>query len=208
LGSREFFGRNFAVSPAVLDPRPDTECVVELALDMIRDKVRCKFLDIGTGSGAIALTLAAERPQWTGVALDVSEEALSVAKTNASTLNVASRLEFVCASWFPPGSEKFDLIVSNPPYIGTGEIAGLSPDVRLYDPALALDGGADGLVAYRMIANGAGARLVSDGCLVVEIGAGQDSDVEACFAAKGFQLSSSRRDLGSHIRGLAFTLAR
>ena len=152
------------------------------------------------------MTLAAERPQWTGLALDVSEEALAVAKANATTLQMSGRLAFVSASWFPPGDSKFDLIISNPPYITSSDIPGLSADVRLYDPLLALDGGTDGLDAYRAIAQGAGARLFPNGLVVVEIGAGQDADVEAIFTAQGFALKSSRRDLGGHIRGLAFAV--
>jgi release factor glutamine methyltransferase len=208
LGAREFYGRNFTVSPAVLDPRPDTEVVVELALDLMGPKPGCRFLDIGTGSGAIALTLAAERPTWTGIALDLSPEALAVAEANATALKVGQRLEFVAGSWFPPDGATFDLIISNPPYIGSGEIPGLSPDVRLYDPLLALDGGADGLDAYRAIAAGAGARLQPEGLVVVEIGAGQAGDVEATFKAHGFSLKSSRNDLGGHIRGMAFAVGR
>ena len=208
LGSREFYGRNFAISPLVLDPRPDTECVVDLALDLMKGRDECCFLDIGTGSGAIAVTLVAERPRWKGVALDVSQEALAVAKFNATALKLAGRLEFVCASWFPPEPGKFDFIISNPPYIGSAEIPKLAPDVRLYDPLLALDGGADGLEAYRTIAQGAGNRLTPNGFVVVEIGAGQADDVEAIFVVNGFSLSTSRVDLGGHIRGLAFTMAR
>jgi release factor glutamine methyltransferase len=208
LGTREFYGRSFLVSPAVLDPRPDTEAVVELALEVMGSRSSCRFLDIGTGSGAIAVTLAAERPSWTGVALDISKNALDIAEANATSLKVAARLQFICANWFPPGIERFDLIISNPPYIRAGDIGSLAPDVRLYDPVLALDGGVDGLEAYRMIAQGAGNRLATEGFVVVEIGAGQADDVEAVFVGKGFSLVSSRRDLGSHVRGLAFGAGR
>ena len=204
LGVREFYGRSFKVSPAVLDPRPDTETVIELALDVMKGRMVCRFLDIGTGSGAIAITVAGERPQWRGVALDISEAALAVAQVNAEALVVATRLEFVTGNWFPSGSDTFDLIISNPPYIISSAIAELSPDVRDYDPVLALDGGPDGLDAYRVIAQGAGARLSAQGLVVVEIGAGQETDVEAIFEGQGFSLVSSRRDLGTHIRGLAF----
>ena len=204
LGSREFYGRNFAVSPAVLDPRPDTEVVVALALEIMGTKAKVCFLDIGCGSGAIGITLAAERHDWTGVAIDVSRDALAVAEANAKALNIGKRLEFAEASWFPADDRKFDLIISNPPYIGTLEIAALAADVRLYDPVLALDGGVDGLHAYRMIAQGAGARLMPQGSLVVEIGAGQEGQVQAIFKDHGFFLLQSRLDLGGHVRGLAF----
>lgn len=204
LGMREFYGRSFKVSPAVLDPRPDTEAVVDLALEVMKGRDECHFLDIGTGSGAIAVTLTAERPLWTGVALDISQAALDIAEVNAASLKVAGRLQFIYANGFPPGLERFDVIISNPPYISSGEIPGLSPDVRLYDPLLALDGGIDGLEAYRMIAEGAGKRLLRSGSVVVEIGAGQAKDVEAIFGVNRFSLSSSRKDLGGHIRALAF----
>ena len=206
LGAREFYGRNFRVSPAVLDPRPDTEVVADLALEVMGRHPNCRFLDIGTGSGVLSVTLAAERSQWSGVALDVSEEALAMAQANAAATQVDTRLEFVCANWFPPGDHKFDLIISNPPYISSGEIPALAPDVRLYDPVLALDGGDHGLEAYRVIAQQAKARLLSAGFVVVEIGAGQASDVEAIFKAQGFALASSKRDLGGHIRGLGFAV--
>lgn len=207
LGVREFYGRSFSISSAVLDPRPDTEVVVELALEVMGSRSPCRFLDIGTGSGAIAVTLTAERPSWTGVALDISQAALDIAEVNATSLKVAGRLQFICANGFPPVLEKFDLIISNPPYISSGEIPALSPDVRLFDPLLALDGGADGLEAYRVIAQGAGGRLSARGFVVVEIGAGQASGVEAIFGKAGFSLFSSRKDLGGHIRGLAFTMS-
>ncbi len=200
LGSREFYGREFRVTPAVLDPRADTECVVDLALGLIKDP--CTFLDIGTGSGAIAITLCAERKDWKGVASDVSQQALDVATDNASTHDVKHQLQFHCASWFDGVSERFDLIISNPPYIKSD--AALMPDVKNFDPHLALFGGQDGLDAYRAIAKRAASHLKSNGFVVVEIGADQEVEVANIFAANRFKHVASAKDLAGHVRGLAF----
>jgi release factor glutamine methyltransferase len=200
LGSREFYGRKFYVTPDVLDPRGDTECVVALALDRLKHPAR--FLDLGTGSGAIAVTLCAERPDFNGVASDVSEAALKVAETNAIINDVAGRLSFHHGSWFDGLAEKFDLLISNPPYIKAPAV--LMPDVMNYDPHLALFGGDDGLEAYRAIAAGAAAQLLPKGIVVVEIGAGQEADVVAIFAARNFKLVETARDLSGHVRGLKF----
>jgi release factor glutamine methyltransferase len=200
LGSREFYGRKFYVTPDVLDPRADTECVVALALAMVKHPAR--FLDLGTGSGAIAVTLCAERADFSGVASDVSAAALKVAENNAIENGVVGRLSFHRGSWFEGLSEKFDLIISNPPYIESS--APLMPDVLNYDPHLALFGGDDGLDAYRAIAAGAAAQLLPKGVVVVEIGAGQEADVDALFAAQKFELMETARDLAGHVRALKF----
>ncbi|MFO1035003.1 MAG: peptide chain release factor N(5)-glutamine methyltransferase [Hyphomicrobiales bacterium] len=204
LGWNEFYGRRFIVSQHVLDPRPDTETLIELAKDLVKIPAP-RVLDLGTGSGAILLTLLAEWPQAIGMAVDISPEALEVARQNAPALNVAARCDFSHGAWFEAVSGRFDLIVSNPPYIPAGDIAALEPDVREHDPLLALDGGADGLTAYRAIAAGASPYLNTDGLLILEIGAGQRVDVEAIFASHGFTLIEARRDLGGHERALAFT---
>lgn len=202
LGEREFYGRVFRVTPDTLDPRPDTETIIEAALGLMPRAAR--LLDLGTGTGAIAITLLAERPQATGVATDVSPAALAVARDNAARLGVADRLTLLEGSWFTPVSGTFDIILSNPPYIPEGEIAGLSPDVRNFDPGLALSGGTDGLDPYRIIAGSAAAHLVAGGHVLVEIGAGQADDVEAIFGAAGFRPAGRHRDLGQHERCLAF----
>ena len=200
LGSREFYGRVYRVTPAVLDPRADTECVVELALELIKDT--CTFLDMGTGSGAIAITLCAERKNWKGVASDISQQALDVAKDNALANTVGQQLQFHCASWYEGLDEPFDLIISNPPYIKSD--ATLMPDVKDFDPHLALFGGEDGLDAYRAIAEGAASHLKSNGFVVVEIGAGQNDDVVNIFSAQNLKMVKSANDLSGHTRGLAF----
>lgn len=202
LGEREFHGRAFRVTPDTLDPRPDTETLVETVLALMpRDG---RFLELGAGTGAVAITLLAERPEARGVATDVSAAALAVARDNAGRHGVADRLVLQEGSWFAPVSGLFDVILSNPPYINSAEIAGLSPDVRNFDPRLALDGGPDGLEAYRAIAAGAASHLVPAGHAVVEIGAGQAPGVTAVFVAAGFNPAGQSQDLGGHIRCLAF----
>jgi release factor glutamine methyltransferase len=202
LGEREFYGRSFIVTPATLDPRPDTETLIDAALSLMPPRAR--ILDLGTGTGAIAVTLLAERPDASGVATDLSPEALAVAARNAALNGVADRLRLLEGSWFTPVSGVFDIIASNPPYIPVGDIAGLSPDVRNFDPRLALVGGDDGLDPYREIARNAARHLAERGHVLVEIGAGQADDVEAIFAAAGFTSHTRHRDLGGHVRCLAF----
>lgn len=202
LGEREFHGRVFRVTPDTLDPRPDTETLVEAALALMPRAGR--FLELGVGTGAVTVTILAERPQALGVATDVSAAALAVAAENAGRHGVADRLSLLEGDWFRPVTGVFDIIVSNPPYIPAADLAGLSPDVRCFDPRLALDGGKDGLDAYRAIATGAAAHLVPGGHVVLEIGAGQGPDVAAVFAAAGFLPVGQHRDLGGHVRCLAF----
>jgi release factor glutamine methyltransferase len=204
LGTREFFGRNFRVTPAVLDPRADTETLIEAALALARGKGPRRILDLGTGSGAIAVTLLAELPGAIAVATDLSAAALDVAKSNAGVLGVADRASFMQANWFDGVDGQFDLIVSNPPYIALGDIAGLAADVRDFDPVRALDGGPDGLEAYRRIASGAGDHLGPEGHVVLEIGAGQEARVNGLFEARGFASESRHFDLAGHVRCLVF----
>lgn len=205
LGSREFYGRSFRVTPDVLDPRADTETLIGAALGLVKGKAPLRILDLGTGSGAIVVTLLAELPGATAVASDLSAAALAVAKGNAEALGVAGRASFVQANWFEGIDGRFDLIVSNPPYIPLGDIAGLAPDVREFDPARALDGGPDGLEAYRRLAGGAGSHLAPQGHVVLEIGAGQENAVNNLFRAEGFDRESRHFDLSGHVRCLVFT---
>ena len=156
LGRREFYGREFIVTPDVLDPRPDTEAVVDLALDVVKSRglsgQALSIADIGTGSGILIVTMLAELPNARGMATDISPAALDVARRNAEMLGVADRVSFVATTGLDGCQGPFDLVISNPPYISTGEIAGLERDVKDFDPPLALDGGADGLSVYREIA--------------------------------------------------------
>ncbi|MCA0434856.1 MAG: peptide chain release factor N(5)-glutamine methyltransferase [Proteobacteria bacterium] len=206
LGWREFYGRRFAVTPDVLDPRADTESLVELALTLCTPPPK-RILDIGSGSGAIIVSLLAEWPGARGVAVDISTAALEMTQRNAAALGVASRLTCLEGSIFAPVSGRFDLIVSNPPYIPAADVEALAPDVRAYDPHLALDGGTDGLSAYRIIAAGAAAHLEARGLVVVEIGCGQQGDVKAVFSASGMSFVKSKHDLAGVERALAFVCA-
>ena len=205
LGVREFYGRLFQVSPAVLDPRADTETIIELTLQLMGQEPM-RILDLGTGSGAIAITLLAERPNWSGIAADLSSDALEIAKANSTALGVTGRLAFHNGTWFDGISEKFDLIVSNPPYIPHSDIFVLSLEVQNFDPHLALNGGGDGLEAYRAIAAGSAKYLNSKGLVILEIGAGQGADVTQIFINQGFELTEQKSDLGGHVRALAFKL--
>lgn len=182
LGRRAFFKHEFAVTGAVLDPRPETEALVLAALELGCDRV----LDLGTGSGAILLSLLAERPGATGVGSDLSPEALAVARRNAARLGVAARATFLHSDWFEKVRGRFDLIVSNPPYIAADEMAELAPELA-FEPRMALTDGADGLSAYRVICAGAGAHLTPGGALMVEIGRTQGAAVAAMMRAAGLR---------------------
>ena len=179
-GKRLFFNHEFQVSPAVLDPRPETEALVLAALGAPFKRV----LDLGTGSGAILLSLLAERDGATGVGTDLSDAALTVARENARRLELAGRCVFQKADWFAGVTGPFDLIVSNPPYIAQNEMANLAPELS-HEPTMALTDGADGLSAYRAICNGALAHLAPDGRLMVEIGWTQGPAVAALMATAG-----------------------
>jgi release factor glutamine methyltransferase len=184
IGQRLFWGRPFTVTPDVLDPRADTETLIAAALE---GPTPARLLDLGTGSGAIAVTLLAEWPGATGVATDISAAALQVARSNAQALGVAARLDLILSDWFAAVSGRFDLILSNPPYIAADEMPDLSPEVRLHDPAIALSPGGDGLEPYRVIAAQAPAYLSPAGRVIVEIGWQQGADVTAIFRAAGWR---------------------
>lgn len=199
-GRRSFYGRDFRVTPDVLDPRPETELLVEEMLKRLAGQPAPRLLDLGTGSGAILLSLLAELPDATGVAVDISSAALAVASENADSLGLAGRVTFQQGDLFEGIEGRFDAIVSNPPYIPSGDLAGLEPAVRHFDPALALDGGPDGLEFYRRIAHGARSFLRPGGWLGVEIGAGQAEDVSALLVASGFADLFVRTDFAGHSR--------
>jgi len=207
IGHKEFFGRKFKVTPATLDPRPDTEILVETGLRLLPDQKGSRdvrILDIGTGTGAIAVTLLAERLFVTGVATDVSREALEVCRSNACDHGVDDRLELVCTNWADDVNGEFDLVVSNPPYIASQDLIGLEPGVRYYDPELALDGGANGLDAYRPIFKTAADLIRTDGHLLVEFGKGQHEAIMQIAAQEGLTLADGDtaiiRDLAGIIR--------
>lgn len=195
-GTRLFWGRSFRVTRDVLDPRPETETLIEAALEAPFGSL----LDLGTGTGAILLTLLAERPAAQGLGTDLSPAALAVAEGNAAALGLAGRARFQGADWFAGVEGRFDLIVSNPPYIAEEEMAGLSPEVRDWEPHLALTPGGDGLAAYRAIAAEAGAHLAPGGRLMVEIGPTQGAAVSALFAAAGLRAIRVLPDLDGRDR--------
>ena len=185
LGVKEFWGLTLNLSAATLVPRPDTETVVELALEVCRRQERRRIADIGTGSGAILLALLSELPDATGVGTDISLEALRMARNNAARLGLTQRAAFVACNYTAALSGPFDLIVSNPPYIRSADIAGLDREVREYDPPRALDGGPDGLAAYRVIAPDAARLLAPGGTLIVEAGYGQSGPIAELMSATG-----------------------
>jgi len=209
FGQKEFWSLPLVVTPDVLVPRPETETLVEAALDVeVRDALRMetlRLLDIGTGSGALLLALLSELPNARGTGTDISAAALQVARANAERNNLAGRCSFVACDVAEGLSGRFDLIVANPPYVIRAEIASLAPDVRDYDPRLALDGGADGLDAYRAIAAQAPDLLASGGRLIVELGAGQEQAVRALFTNAGLQVTRVRSDLAGIPRALSAT---
>jgi release factor glutamine methyltransferase len=178
LGEREFYGRSFVLNRDTLDPRPETETLVTAGLNILRGRSDCpRIADLGTGSGSVIVSLLAELPDTIGVGVDLSVGALEAARANALRHKVANRLALVHGSWFSALSGTFDLILSNPPYVASREIAMLPREVRLHDPRLALDGGWDGLQAYRDIARDARRYLRIGGHLCVEIGRGQEKEV-------------------------------
>ncbi|MGZ3324415.1 MAG: peptide chain release factor N(5)-glutamine methyltransferase [Xanthobacteraceae bacterium] len=208
LGFREFWGLPLKLSAATLVPRPDTETVVELALEMLRAAPRPvhppRIADIGTGSGAILLALLSELPDAFGVGTDISEDALQTAHSNAVDLELAGRVGFVACDHAAALSGPFDLIASNPPYIRSAEIAGLATEVREHDPRRALDGGADGLDAYRALIPQAARLLAPGGALVVEAGQSQSADIEELMTATGLMLPApAKADLAGIRRAVA-----
>jgi release factor glutamine methyltransferase len=209
LGSKEFWGLPLQLSAETLVPRPDTETVVELAWQVLCTSPSphrpLRIVDIGTGSGAILLALLSELPNASGIGTDISVAAVETASANAARLGFALRAAFVACDYAGALSGKFDLIVSNPPYIRSTEIAGLPIEVRDHDPVAALDGGADGLDAYRAIAPEAARLLAPGGILVVELGFGQSGDVRRLMAAVGLTLKGPPKDdLAGIRRALAF----
>ncbi len=204
MGVREFYGRDFAISKSVLDPRPDTETLIDLCLKHFDRQRAFRFVDLGGGSGAIAVTLLAECGQAQGMAVDISPDALRYVKRNAEAHGVLERLELVQSDWFSSVDGEFDLVVSNPPYIRRGDIAGLDVGVRDHDPPLALDGGVDGLDCYRAIAVGSVAHVVAGGLVVVEAGQGQADYIKAIFRDNGFSVVDEVFDLAGIIRAIGF----
>ena len=196
IGRRTFWGRDFLVSPAVLDPRPETETLVVAALEEPFNRV----LDLGTGSGCLLVSLLAERREAEGVGIDLSGEALQVAERNARQFGVGDRATFVQGDWFAPVRGTFDLIVSNPPYVAAEEMPGLEPEVRDWEPRLALTDEGDGLDAYRAILPQALAHMAPGARLLLEHGPGQHEAIAAIARVAGFGPPQARRDLDGRAR--------
>ena len=201
LGHKEFWGLDFQLSPATLVPRPDTETVVSAALEFLQSQSKLtndiRIADLGTGSGAILLALLSECPAAHGIGTDISEDALAIASINAGNFGFTNRVAFVQSDYAAALSGPFDLIVSNPPYIRSAEIGKLDIEVRDHDPRLALDGGEDGLAAYRTIAGQAVRLLAARGALIVEVGHDQAADAAKIMDASGLTVQTPpRADLG------------
>jgi len=200
LGYREFYGRAFYISKDVLSPRPETEMLVEAALDILKDKAEARILDLGTGSGAIIISILAEAPHVEGVAVDMSEAALAIARQNAQTHNVKDCLTLFRGSWFEPVEGLFDIILSNPPYITDIAMDELAAEVSEFDPDLALRGGEDGLTAYKDIIAEAQNHLKPNGVLIFEIGYDQGESVSHLLKQQGFKGIFVAKDLSGHNR--------
>jgi release factor glutamine methyltransferase len=204
VGAKEFWGLNFKLNAATLVPRPETETAVEAALAAVgtRRADRLTIADLGTGSGALLLALLSELPGACGIGTDRSVAALTAARANAAALGLAARAQFVACDYAAALAGPLDLIVSNPPYVVGADIASLAPEVRDFDPRLALDGGADGLDAYRSIVSQAQRLLAAGGLLVLEIGIGQREAVERMLDDAGLTVAETRHDLGGVARAV------
>jgi release factor glutamine methyltransferase len=208
FGWRDFYGLRLKLSPDTLEPRPDTETLVDAVLPRLRQVAAregsCRVLDLGTGTGAIALAIASQLPEAVVTATDISPEVLATARENAAANGLTERFTPLLSDWFSAVGDEFHAIVSNPPYIPSDAVDGLQREVRLHDPRRALDGGADGLDAYRTIASGAGNHLESGGFVAVEVGQGQRWDVTRIFAEAGYEPGPVYRDLAGTERVLLF----
>jgi release factor glutamine methyltransferase len=195
LGRKEFWGLELQVNGDVLVPRPETETIIEAALELLagRRNALLRIVDLGTGSGALLIALLHEFPNATGIGTDISERAIDIARANAWKHGLNKRADFVLCNYGTALPGAYDLVVSNPPYIRSNDIAGLAPDVKNYDPRLALDGGADGLDAYRAIAADARRLVVPGGFMVLEVGAGQAGEVGVLLAKVGLSVRQPPR---------------
>ena len=204
LGERSFWSFDLLVTPAVLDPRPDTETVVDGALELLAERQgeALSILDLGTGSGALLCALLDVFPQARGLGVDLSKEACAVARENLARCDLAPRGQVRQGSWEAGLPGPYDLVVSNPPYIETAALAGLDPEVRLYDPPLALDGGPDGLTAYRDICALLPGLVAPGGFAIFEVGLGQAEAVAALLSSQGFGNVRAKRDLAGVERAI------
>ncbi|MER8828434.1 peptide chain release factor N(5)-glutamine methyltransferase [Mesorhizobium sp. M0938] len=208
LGHREFYGLRLSLSPETLEPRPDTETLVEAVLPFVKTTAEregeCRILDLGTGTGAIALALLSAVPAARATGVDISQDALGTAMRNAEELGLASRFQVLKSDWFEKVFGRYHVIAANPPYISSIDIENLQDEVRGFDPRRALDGGADGLSSYRIIAAEAAGFLEAEGRIAVEIGHTQCKDVTDIFFEAGYMPAGVFRDLGGNDRVLIF----
>jgi release factor glutamine methyltransferase len=204
LGWREFWSLRFALGSETLDPRPDSETLIEAALAAVDRNRALSVLDLGTGGGCLLLAFLSEAPNASGLGIDLSDGALAVAEDNARSLGLGDRARFRQGDWGLGLDERFDLILCNPPYIPAGAVESLAPEVAVFDPPLALAGGEDGLAAYRRLSDELPRLLVPGGLAVVEIGAGQAESAGAILAAHGLEPRGSRADLAGITRCLLF----
>ena len=205
LGSRGFWTVDVLVTPNVLDPRPDTETLVETALSLVENTANAplKILELGAGSGAIACALLSELPRAEAIVVDLSPHACQASKANLTRCGFNNRAFVLQARWYEAIEGQFDLIICNPPYIASTELNTLPPSVRLYDPLLALDGGEDGLDCYRAIIQDLPRMLKSRGLVIFELGYGQAADVRHMLEGMNLEVEKIARDLGGHERALA-----
>lgn len=207
-GAREFWSLDFALSPDTLDPRPDSETLIEAALAALPDRTApLRIVDLGTGTGALLLAMLSEYPNATGLGVDVLPGAIATAARNAAALGLANRAEFVTGDWSAINLGAADVILANPPYIPSAELAALPPEVARFDPRRALDGGDDGLVAYRALAPVVRRSLRRDGWAFFEVGAGQTEAGARIMAAGDLHIAGTRRDLAGHERCLVIRQA-
>ncbi|MDE0172037.1 MAG: peptide chain release factor N(5)-glutamine methyltransferase [Defluviicoccus sp.] len=205
LGEREFWSLGFSLVPDTLDPRPDSEAVVDAALAWCGNRSEpLRVLDLGTGTGCLLLSVLSELPRATGVGTDIAEAAVAAAAQNAARHGLSRRASFRRTDWDADIEGQFELILSNPPYIPSSEIGGLEPEVSLWEPRAALDGGADGLDAYRRLAPAIAGRLAPGGAAFLEIGSGQERPVETIMAAEGLARFARKADLSGIVRCLGF----
>ncbi|MEZ5690564.1 MAG: peptide chain release factor N(5)-glutamine methyltransferase [Rickettsiales bacterium] len=201
IGNRQFWGIDFSVNNYTLDPRPDSETVIESALAYIENRASViRVLDLGTGSGCLLISLLSELPSASGVGVDCCDNALSVARKNAVSAGVADRVEFFRSNWCANVNDKFDVVLANPPYIPSAVIERLEPDVKDYEPMLALDGGSDGLSCYRDILKELPEFMNDGGIAVFEIGIGQEEDFGKIATGHGFDIAGFRKDLSGITR--------
>lgn len=210
FGRQEFYGFAFGLNPATLIPRPETEMLVDFGLDVLKTESAAQILDLGTGTGCIVLSLLANLPGARGVGIDIAPAALDMANHNAKALGLSERFTTLGGDWFSPleADARFDLIVSNPPYIASAVIETLAPGVRVFDPGAALDGGIDGLAPYRIIAAQGAGFLKPGGRLALEIGFDQAQMVKGILQDAGWQTISVYKDIAGHDRMVVASVSK